>query len=103
MEAYAQLSASAGVGAVSSQVSATAAVSRPMSDPYTRGSMFRAVAGHAGQSRDSPDGGDLEHSVFEASEQSAYALNKERPGARIHCHERREPASQLAEVPRELT
>lgn len=59
MDAYAQLSALAGVGAVSSQVSASAAASRQKSDPYTTGSMFRAARRHAGPLGDSPDGGDL--------------------------------------------
>ncbi|SEB81745.1 hypothetical protein SAMN05216483_0492 [Streptomyces sp. 2131.1] len=59
MDAYAQLSALAGVGAVSSQVSASAAASRQKSDPYTTGSMFRAARRHAGRRGDSPDGGDL--------------------------------------------
>lgn len=56
--AYAQLSAIAGVGAVSSQVSARAAANRQMSDPYTTGSMFRAARRHAVAPPDSPDGGD---------------------------------------------
>lgn len=64
MDAYAQLSAIAGVGAVSSQVSASAAVSRQMSDPCTTGSMFRAARRHAGVAGDSPDGGDLECGGF---------------------------------------
>lgn len=68
MDAYAQLSAAAGVGAVSSQVSASAAASRQKSDPYTTGSMFRAVRRHAGPPPDSPDGGDLGRTGFGAGE-----------------------------------
>jgi len=76
MDAYAQLSAIAGVGAVSSQVSASAAASRQMSDPYTRGSMFRAVRRHAGAPGDSPDGGDLECGGFG----EPVKRNRPRPG-----------------------
>ncbi|MFV5995085.1 hypothetical protein ACNPQM_22195 [Streptomyces sp. NPDC056231] len=60
IEAYEQLSATAGTGAVRSQLSATAAVSRPKRDPCTTGSMFRPVGRHADHGPDSPDGGDLE-------------------------------------------
>lgn len=76
MEAYAQLSAAAGAGVLSSQSRATAAVSRPMSDPYTTGSMFRPLAGHAVRGWDSPDGGDVGRRVFAAGGNLAALLNQ---------------------------
>ncbi|MFE3329133.1 hypothetical protein [Streptomyces sp. NPDC059176] len=71
IEAYEQLSATAGTGAASSQASAAAPNSRPTSDPYTSMSMIQRLAPHAGPDADSLVGAVVGAPVFGAAEKNS--------------------------------